>query len=210
MRTLLVASFATLAAGLSSASAAIVTETYSFSLGGFVDVEADPPVPSPVPTISGSFSVTFDPALDVFNDTTGLVVHSFSGVGAPLDSPLGFSYSAATGEFALGGLEAAPNELNPGTNDFSILLNLANLSKPQFFTCSAPGFGCGTVTGDPAFIVAAFTRSGADFDESAWVAATAESEVAAVPEPSTWAMMLAGFAGLGWLARTRGRKTSPA
>jgi hypothetical protein len=32
----------------------------------------------------------------------------------------------------------------------------------------------------------------------------------AVPEPSTWAMMLAGFAGLGWLARTRGRKTSPA
>jgi PEP-CTERM motif len=32
----------------------------------------------------------------------------------------------------------------------------------------------------------------------------------AVPEPSTWAMMLAGFAGLGWLARMRGRKTSPA
>jgi PEP-CTERM motif len=30
----------------------------------------------------------------------------------------------------------------------------------------------------------------------------------AVPEPSTCA--LAGFAGLGWLARTRGRKTSPA
>jgi hypothetical protein len=33
---------------------------------------------------------------------------------------------------------------------------------------------------------------------------------AVVPEPSTWAMTLAGFAGLGWLARTRGRKTSPA
>jgi hypothetical protein len=32
----------------------------------------------------------------------------------------------------------------------------------------------------------------------------------AVPEASTWAMMLAGFAGLGWLAHTRGRKTSPA
>jgi PEP-CTERM motif-containing protein len=32
----------------------------------------------------------------------------------------------------------------------------------------------------------------------------------AVPEPSTWAMMLAGFAGLGWLAQTRRRKTSPA
>jgi PEP-CTERM motif len=32
----------------------------------------------------------------------------------------------------------------------------------------------------------------------------------AVPEPSTWAMMLMGFAGLGWLGHTRRRKTSPA
>jgi hypothetical protein len=33
---------------------------------------------------------------------------------------------------------------------------------------------------------------------------------APVPEPSTWAMMLAGFAGLGWLAHARRRKTLPA
>jgi hypothetical protein len=32
----------------------------------------------------------------------------------------------------------------------------------------------------------------------------------AVLEPSTWAMTLAGFAGLGWLASRRRRKTSPA
>jgi hypothetical protein len=31
-----------------------------------------------------------------------------------------------------------------------------------------------------------------------------------VPEPSTWAMMLASFAGLGWVARLRGRRRSPA
>jgi PEP-CTERM motif len=30
-----------------------------------------------------------------------------------------------------------------------------------------------------------------------------------VPEPSTWAMMLLGFAGLGWLARLRRRKLTP-
>jgi PEP-CTERM motif len=35
-------------------------------------------------------------------------------------------------------------------------------------------------------------------------------ETAAVPEPSTWAMMLAGFAGLSWLAHAHRRKTSPA
>jgi hypothetical protein len=32
----------------------------------------------------------------------------------------------------------------------------------------------------------------------------------AVPEPSTWAMTLGGFAGLGWLARMRRRKSWPA
>jgi hypothetical protein len=34
--------------------------------------------------------------------------------------------------------------------------------------------------------------------------------IAPVPETSTWAMMLAGFAGLGWFAHARRRKTSPA
>ena len=102
-----------------------------------MDVDADPPVPSPLATISGSFSVTFDPTLNHVNDTTGLVVHSFSGIGA-LDSQLGFTYVAATGEFALGGLEGGALFIAPGTNDFAIILNLANLSKPQFLPCSAP------------------------------------------------------------------------
>jgi PEP-CTERM motif len=35
-------------------------------------------------------------------------------------------------------------------------------------------------------------------------------QIARIPEPSTWAMTLAGFAGLGWLARLRSRKTKPA
>jgi hypothetical protein len=30
-----------------------------------------------------------------------------------------------------------------------------------------------------------------------------------VPEPSTWAMTLTGFAGLSWLARLRKRKLTP-
>jgi PEP-CTERM motif len=34
--------------------------------------------------------------------------------------------------------------------------------------------------------------------------------VTQVPEPSTWAMMLAGFAGLGFLAYRGSRKTQPA
>jgi len=34
--------------------------------------------------------------------------------------------------------------------------------------------------------------------------------ITSIPEPSTWAMMLAGFAGLGWPALLRKRKLSPA
>ena len=37
-----------------------------------------------------------------------------------------------------------------------------------------------------------------------------EGTTPAVPEPSTWAMTLAGFAGLGWLTRMRRRKLTPA
>jgi hypothetical protein len=33
---------------------------------------------------------------------------------------------------------------------------------------------------------------------------------AAAPEPSTWAMSLMGFGGLGWLAHLRRRKLTPA
>jgi hypothetical protein len=40
--------------------------------------------------------------------------------------------------------------------------------------------------------------------------ATPVKSVTLVPEPSTWAMMLMGFAGLGWLAHARRRKTSAA
>jgi len=33
-----------------------------------------------------------------------------------------------------------------------------------------------------------------------------EVSINAIPEPSTWVTALAGFAGLGWLARMRRRK----
>jgi MYXO-CTERM domain-containing protein len=37
-----------------------------------------------------------------------------------------------------------------------------------------------------------------------------EVSINAIPEPSTWVTALAGFAGLGWLARMRRRKLTPA
>jgi hypothetical protein len=42
------------------------------------------------------------------------------------------------------------------------------------------------------------------------VALLAEVSLSAVPEPETWAMMLAGFAGLGLVGYRRGRKVRAA
>jgi hypothetical protein len=56
----------------------------------------------------------------------------------------------------------------------------------------------------------------AEFDQfttsnGEWVAGVVTvtaSAIGAVPEPSTWAMMLVGFGGLGWLAQRHRRPTS--
>ena len=46
-----------------------------------------------------------------------------------------------------------------------------------------------------------------------WLASTitvTASAIVVVPEPSTWALMLIGFGGVGWLAYRRRRATAPA
>lgn len=59
MQKVLASAFVFLGVSVTSGSAATITETYIFSLGGFVDVGSD--VSSPAKDISGSFTVTFDP-----------------------------------------------------------------------------------------------------------------------------------------------------
>jgi PEP-CTERM motif len=56
-----------------------------------------------------------------------------------------------------------------------------------------------TITGLPKFTIATFTSTGDSFEFSFVPAST-------VPEPSTWAMMAIGFAGLGYAAFRRNSK----
>jgi hypothetical protein len=53
-------------------------------------------------------------------------------------------------------------------------------------------------------------RIGADITRQGPFNAAFSLSGSVVPEPSTWAMMLAGFGGLGWLAHVRRRKLTPA
>jgi hypothetical protein len=183
-----------------TANAGIVTETYSFSLGGFVDINGSPPQPSPLSQIAGSFTVTFDPTLNYANDTADLVVHSL--VGPTIDSTLGFTYDAAGHYFFLGGTANGSNFVAVGTNDFVLTYNLTDLSNPQFIPCNTPGFSCGAQTGNSAYDTSGFTTTG---NNSLWFIAGAQS-TPAVPEPSTWAMMILGFAGIGFMAYRRRSK----
>jgi hypothetical protein len=69
------------------------------------------------------------------------------------------------------------------------------------------GFGGGGGGGGGSFLLSSFANpaliSGVN-------SGNGFVSIAIVPEPSTWAMTLAGFAGLGWLAGARRRKTSSA
>jgi hypothetical protein len=178
--------------GVAPASAGVVTENYSFSLGGFTDINGSPPLPPPVTTVTGSFTVTFDPTLNYDSDTADVTVHSLSGI--TVDSPLGFTYDAASGDFFLGGTANDSDFVSVGTNDFVLTYNLTDLSDPQFIPCSTPGFLCGAQTGNGAYETSGYTTVGND---SLWFIATADSSTGTtpVPEPFTLSLFGAGLAG---------------
>jgi hypothetical protein len=182
-----------------------VTETYDFSLSNFVDIFGNSP--APFPTVTGSFTVTFDPLVSVSNQTTGFTFNTTPGL--PSDSPIGFTVfgaSSPTGDatIAVGGIEAGANEVVQDTNDPIVFFNIPNASDPadaSLVICSQPGFSCGDFTGNVTVFASGYALAGTD----SVFFATDEAVTSGVPEPATWAMMLVGFGGLGAAMRTRRR-----
>lgn len=196
--TALVASLA------SGAKASEVTETYDFTLTNFVDIEGNSTSP-PIPTITGSFTVTFDPYVSVANQTTGFTLNTSPELTS--DSPIGFTEFASstpTGEtqIAVGGIEEGANEVLAGTNDPIVFFDIPDASNPSVASlviCSQPGFSCGNFTGNETVYASGYALAGT----GSVFFATNETVTSAVPEPSTWAMMILGFCGLGFIAYRR-------
>ena len=140
----LLLSAAVLTSLASGAQAAIVTETYDFTLTNFVDIINN--AVAPIATVTGSFTVTFDPLVSVSNQTTGFTFNTTPGLAS--DSPIGFTVfgaSTPTGDatIAVGGTAAGANEVFGDTNDPIVFFNIPDASDPadaSLVICSQPGF----------------------------------------------------------------------
>jgi hypothetical protein len=64
-----------------SAQASTVTESYDFTLGNFVAFSGDGTV-SPITSITGSFTLAFNPAVAARTSTMGITENSLNGVSA--------------------------------------------------------------------------------------------------------------------------------
>ena len=139
----------------------------------------------PYSTVSGTFSYDYAGGnaltLTAFSLDLGSAHFGLADVGS--------SFDLGVGELDIGALvNGGINNLLGTTNDFQLQLT---------------GFNplTGSSSGGDMFYTTASTNA-LFFGSSA-------SATPAVPEPATWALMLFGFAGMGFALRRQGRKTGP-
>jgi PEP-CTERM motif len=170
---------AAFAALTSFAHAAVIERTFDVTASGFF-LNSGSSSPAPVDPVELNFTLLFDPSVTVTTaSTAGLTINSFSLPNPPYS--LAYTYDSAAGYLILA-TYGAGDVCYIGTASYCVTLH-----DPAG---AAPG----------AYGASQTTDSGGIW-QSTTVSVTASS--LAAPEPSTWALMLIGFGGVGWLVSRR-------
>jgi uncharacterized protein (TIGR03118 family) len=191
----------------------------SLGAGGFVDPTLPAGlVPFNVQNIGGKIYVTYAPADHTAQTTatpgTGAVsVFDTNGVflqrlitGSQLASPWGITLAPSGfgqfgGDLLIGNFSFAASEINAFDPVTGALLG----TIPIDTGAGGPGglwsliFGTGGANGDPNTL---FFTDGINGEHDGLF-----GSISPVPEPSTWAMMILGFAGIGFMAYRRRKST---
>jgi PEP-CTERM motif len=140
-------------------------------------------VAAPYQTVSGSYSIRFDDALNYVNESNGITLHNVSLPISP--ASLVFSYSnLGPRPLTVGGSQNGAG-LQLGTTDFFHVISNPGAANPfsLFVVYTAPGyFFSPFVTGQTQLSFV---------------------ELAAVPEPATWMLLIGGFFMIGYTLRRK-------
>jgi PEP-CTERM motif len=166
---------------ISAARAAVITRTFDFTATGFQSV-----VPLPLPpisTVTGTAAISFDNQADIANQTNGITLTSLS---INLGSPISYTYFQSSDFLIIGGLANGSTSIVSNNNDFFIGIRDVSSSLPTYatFAYSAVGFSNNFTTVDVRGSIG----------------------LGAVPEPASWALMIAGFGLVGTTIRRRKAK----
>ena len=191
MKRLLGMASVALVAVVGAANAATVSYDVTFSATNFASAYGQA---APTDPVMGSFQITFDPTQTYTDDTSAITLQSLN---IALSSALSFDYSptdnsnGAADELVVGGVlnGATTVQYNPPTDDFWLHINTFTVS-PTFQQVGYSQTSLGSAN--------LFYTSGTPGQDGSVT-------VTAVPELSTWAMLIAGFVGLGGFGYTRRR-----
>jgi hypothetical protein len=161
------------------AQAATIERTFDVEASDFF-LSSGSSTPAPIDPVTLDFTLIFDPSVSVTSaSTAGFTINAFDLPNPPYS--LAYTYDSISGTLTVATFPGV-NSCLVGDTAFCVFLNDAAGAAP---------FANGATQ--------AISFTG--IWTSNTVVVTASS--LATPEPSTWALMLVGFGGVGWLASRR-------
>ena len=165
------------------ANAETIERTFDITASDFALLTGDPTPPA-VDPVELNFTVVFNTSAVIDQTTNGLTINSFTLPNPPFSST--FAYDGA-GTLTVA-TNANPDECDLTANTYCTFIGGAADASPS------------------ANLFAQSTSLGGLWEAQSINVTAGPITVLTVPEPSTWAMMLLGFAGLGFAGYRKSRR----